>query len=165
LQITTQANASDKLYNSMGGLEGKITEAKREKEMLIAKAKTAQTSIQVNDMLNNIGDGSSSMGAFERMKAKVDSLEVQAEVAGEMAASSTGTSMKLEDRFKALEGGSKVDDELAALKRSLPSAKKDIIGELPSPSAIGELPAPATAESKSQLDLEYERLKAELESS
>ena len=107
-QINMQSSASDKLYTSMSSLEGKITEAKREKEMLIAKARTAKTSLQVNDMLNTVGSGTSAMDAFERMKTKVDSLESQAEVAGELAASSSGTTVKLEDRFKALEGNTKV---------------------------------------------------------
>lgn len=155
-QINMQSSASDKLYTSMSSLEGKITEAKREKEMLIAKARTAKTSLQVNDMLNTVGSGTSAMDAFERMKTKVDSLESQAEVAGELAASSSGTTVKLEDRFKALEGNTKVDDELAAMRRSLPGIAK-------TPEKMAELPAPsASAEPKSELDMEYERLKKEL---
>lgn len=86
---------------------------------LIARARTAKTSVQVSDMLNNLS-GSSSMEAFERMKEKVDSLETQAEVAGELAATSMGTSVNLEERFRELEGDSRVEDELELLRRQLP---------------------------------------------
>ena len=80
-QTTLQGTAIDKLYSSMQALELKISDAKRQKEVLIARARTAKTSVQVNDMLSNLS-GSSSMDAFERMKDKVESLETQAEVAG-----------------------------------------------------------------------------------
>lgn len=105
-QLNVQGAAVEKLYSSMTMLEQKISEAKRQKEVtsqgshykqwwcrtfllltvrnsfhqtLIARARTAKTSVQVSDMLNNLS-GSSSMEAFERMKEKVDSLETQAEV-------------------------------------------------------------------------------------
>lgn len=87
--IKLQEDAIEKLYSSMMALQEKIEDAKREKDMMIARAKTAKTAVQVNDMLNTV-TGSTSMDAFERMKAKVESLEAQAEVAGELAASSQG---------------------------------------------------------------------------
>ena len=39
----------------------------------------------------------------------------------------------IEEKFKLLEAGSKVDDELAMLKKQLPSGEKDkgVVGELP----------------------------------
>jgi phage shock protein A len=81
-QLTMQTAAIDKLYNSMMALEAKITEAKREKDAIIARARTAKTSMQVNDMLNSLTSttSSNSMEAFNRMKEKVESLEAQAEV-------------------------------------------------------------------------------------
>jgi phage shock protein A len=146
--LVIQTQAAEKLYASMMALETKITEAKRQKEAMIARARTAKTSMKVNDMLSDMG-GSSSMEAFDRMRTKVDTLETQAEVAGELAASSTGTSVGLEDRFKQLEGGNKVDDELELLKKALPGSVKPI-PELPAASATPEL------------DAEYERLKQDL---
>lgn len=111
----------------MGTLEMKITEAKRQKDAMIARARTAKTSVQVNDMLSNMnGGGSNSMEAFERMKAKVENLEAQADIAGELAATSTGTTRSLEERFKELAGDSVVEDELEALKRQLPGYTKEV---------------------------------------
>mmetsp|Transcript_1022 Transcript_1022/g.2259 ORF Transcript_1022/g.2259 Transcript_1022/m.2259 type:complete len:299 (-) Transcript_1022:143-1039(-) len=149
--LVIQTGAAEKLYVSMMALETKITEAKRQKETMIARARTAKTSMKVNDMLSDMG-GSSSMEAFERMRVKVDTLETQAEVAGEMALSSLGTSGDMEERFKVLEGGSKVDDELEMLKRALPgSVKEEKVAELPSAASVTP-----------ELDAEYERLKQEL---
>ena len=49
----------------------------------------------------------------------MESLEAQAEVAGELAASSSGSSLNLDDRFKDLEKNSKVEDELDLLRRQV----------------------------------------------
>jgi phage shock protein A len=147
--MSVQQAAIDKLYNSMIALEQKIIEAKRQKDSFIARAKTAKTSVQVNDMLSSM-TGTNSMEVFERMKAKVETLEAKAEVAGELAASTSGTSVSLEERFKELEGNSAVDDELEQLRRQLP-------GTQAAPKPIPQLPQPMSA-----IDEEYERLKKEL---
>jgi len=158
--LTTQTNAIDRLYTSMMDLDNKISEAKREKEVMIARAKTAKTSVKVNDMLNNVGtSGSSSMDAFERMKEKVESLEAKAEVSSELALSSVGTNSSLEEKFRLLEGNSKIDDELELMKIQLPSGKQSSkLPELPSSSST----ASSSSSSQSALDLEYERLKKEM---
>ncbi len=151
-QMTTQNVAIDKLYSSMTELEEKIVEAKRQKDLFIARARTAKTSVQVNDMLTGLTSGNSnSMEAFERMKNKVENLEAQAEVAGELAASTSGTTRSLEDKFKLLEGNSEIDLQLEELKKQLPGTK-DVIGELPATTQINT----------DEIDKEYERLKKEL---
>lgn len=50
-----------------------------QKDTLIARARTAKTTTQVNDMLGNI-TGTTSMDAFDRMEEKVEALEASAEV-------------------------------------------------------------------------------------
>lgn len=147
-QIALQAKSIEKLYTSMVALEQKITEAKRQKDTFIARARTAKTASQVNDMLSSI-TGTSSMEAFERMKAKVENLEAEAEVAGELAASSSGSaSPNMEERFRALEGNSKVEDQLEMMKKRLPGSQK-------------ETPQLPPIEVRTQMDAEYERLKKE----
>lgn len=68
-------------------------------------------------MLSSV-TGSTSMDAFEKMKQKVEMLESQAEVSGQLAAG-PGSSLDSESRFKQLETNSKVDDELSRMKRQL----------------------------------------------
>jgi phage shock protein A len=119
-QIDTQANAIDKLYEGMQMLERKIIEAKGKKEQMVARARTAQSTQKVNDMLGGI-TGKTSMDAFNRMEEKVEALEAAAEVSAEMASVGgnflPGSSESdLEKQFKMLEAGSVVDDELAKLK-------------------------------------------------
>ena len=116
--LKTQEAAVSKLYASMMALEIKITEAKRQKETMVARARTAKTAVNVNDMLSSLG-GSSSIEAFDRMKEKVESLEMQAEIAGELAASSEGVSINIEKQFYSLEGNSKVEEELRRLRSHL----------------------------------------------
>jgi len=115
-QIEGQAESVARLYDAMGALEARINEAKATKDQLVARARTAKTANKVNDMLGAVGDGSNSMSAFDRMAEKVDALEAEAEITGELAGTSGGS---LEQKFKALEGGNKVDDELAKLKGTL----------------------------------------------
>ena len=159
-QITTQAGAITKLYDSMMELDTKIGDAKRQKDEFVARARTAKASQQVNDMLSTVS-GSTSMDTFEKMKEKVESMEAEAEVAGELAAATTGsTSKTMEDRFKALEAGFSVDDELEALKRQLPG----VSGTSPdnAPDMDDESPRELPSAAQIELDAEYERLKKEL---
>jgi len=125
----------NKLYASMQALDGKINEARTKKDQFIARAKTAKTSQQVNEMISGVGD-SSALEAFERMKVKVEELETRADVAAEMTIGGTAD-VSLESKFKALEG-SDVDQELAKMKGALnaeqtpfilPSRPKDMAVE------------------------------------
>lgn len=116
-QITTQADASGKLHSLMRALETKILEAKRQKEALVARARTAKTSLQVHDMLNSLTATASSMGVFARMKDKVDSLETRADITGEMGRIA---SKSLEDIYKAYDEDSSMDAELVQMRSQLP---------------------------------------------
>lgn len=82
-QIENQGAAIDKLYEGMQALESKILEAKAKKDQMVARARTAQSTQQVNDMLGGI-TGKTSMDAFTRMEDKVEALEAAAEVSAEM---------------------------------------------------------------------------------
>jgi len=119
-QIDLQAQAIDKLYDGMQVLEKKILESKSKKEQMVARARTAQSTQKVNDMLSGV-TGKTSMDAFSRMEEKVEALEAAAEVSAEMG-SLQGNMLpgsaesSIEKEFKLLEAGTAVDDELAKLK-------------------------------------------------
>jgi len=129
-QINGMTNNVDRLFDSVKALEEKISKAKDEKEQLIARARTASTTAKVNEMLSDVGQ-SSGAGAFDRMKEKVEMLETRAEVSQGMLPESTAAG-SLEDRFKQLESGNAVDDELAKLKgkKALPAASDPMDAEL-----------------------------------
>ena len=163
-QLNMQQNNIDKLYNSMTALDSKINEAKREKDAIIARARTAKTSVQVNDMLNSMTSvtSSNSMEAFNRMKEKVENLEAQAEIAGELAANSAGTSVSMEQRFKALEAGTAMDDELERMKRQLPSPSRSRSNNAPPSPPVSDIMRNLPPMEKAKLDDEYEKLRREL---
>ena len=107
-------------FPGMQMLEKKILESKAKKEQMVARARTAQSTQKVNDMLSGL-TGSTSMDAFTRMEQKVEALEAAAEVSAEMGAAggmllpgSAGSSLEAE--FKRLEAASSVDDELKRMK-------------------------------------------------
>lgn len=141
LQIQTdmQAAAVDKLYEGMQALEAKILESKAKKEQMVARARTAQSTQKVNDMLGGV-TGKTSMDAFKRMEDKVEALEAAAEVSAEMGSldgkalpGSSGSSV--EAQFKMLEASSSVDQELEEMKKMLgatssASKKDDVDDEL-----------------------------------
>jgi len=128
-QIDFQAASIDKLYEGMQMLEKKILESKAKKEQMVARARTAQSTQKVNDMLGGL-TGSTSMDAFSRMEEKVEALEAAAEVSAEMGAvggkalpGSAGSS--LEAQFRQLEASNSVDDELRKMKGLLSGSSDD----------------------------------------
>ncbi len=111
-QLSQQSGVVTKLKENMRTLESKISEAKTKKDLYIARARSAQASQKIQEMLGNVSTGSA-MGAFERMEEKVMQLEAQSEALQELG------SNELEKKFAALEGGGDIDSELAALKASM----------------------------------------------
>ena len=61
--------------------------------------------------------------AFEKMRGTVERMEAEADVSKQLAiGQGSASSASLESQFKSLEGGSAVDDELAAMKKALPGS-------------------------------------------
>ena len=59
-------------------LDQKLSEAKSKKDTLKARAKSAQTSKQIQDMVQGLNT-SNAMAAFDRMEEKVMALEAESE--------------------------------------------------------------------------------------
>jgi phage shock protein A len=128
-QLQTQKEQVQKLRQNLTALEGKLSEAKAKKDLLVARARSAKASEQINEVLGRVST-SSSYGTFERMEQKVSDLEARSAAIGELSTDN------LEDKFKSLQAGG-VEDDLAALKasmgilpatetpKSLPEAPKD----------------------------------------
>ena len=100
------------LKDNMRALESKISEAKSKKDMYIARARSAQASERLQEMMGNLNTGSA-LSAFERMEEKVMQLESRSEAIAEL-----GTN-DLEKKFLSLEGAEDVDTELAAMKAQM----------------------------------------------
>ncbi|HCF29275.1 MAG TPA: phage shock protein A [Cyanobacteria bacterium UBA11049] len=116
-QIEQQNTVVGRLKKDMQTLESKIAEAKTKKDMYIARARSAQATQRLNEMLSSV-DPRSSLNAFERMEDKVLQLEAQSEAIAEL-----GTD-DLQKQFAALEASDDIDAELAAMKAKLPPTQE-----------------------------------------
>ena len=94
------------------------------------------------------------MGAFERMEEKVLLQEARAQGAAELVGSD------LESQFAALESGSGVDDELAALKAQMSLGPATSPNQPSLPPASGQ---PASSKPNQVVDSELEQLKKQLD--
>lgn len=127
VQLDQQAQAADTIINNMRVMEGKLAEAKMKKDTLKARAQSAKSAAAINDMVAGLST-SSALGAFEKMEEKVLAMESESEAAAQLAPIGSGGG-SLEAKFKALEGGSDVDDELQRMKAALGERKP--IAQLP----------------------------------
>ncbi|MGB7565927.1 MAG: PspA/IM30 family protein [Prochlorococcaceae cyanobacterium] len=150
-QLNGQAGQVETLKKSLLALEGKIAEAKTKKDMLKARSQAAQAQEQLQSAVSGLGTNSA-MAAFEQMEEKVLQQEARSQAAAELAGAD------LESQFASLEGGSDVDDELAALKNRLEGGAAAI----PLPAADAPLPKLEPAKA-AQVDAELEDLKRSID--
>ena len=112
-QVSAQKEAVEKLISNTRLLEAKMAEARSKKDTLKARAASAKTSKRVNEMVGSLST-SSALAAFDRMEEKVLAMEAESDAVAQLAAPDA-----ISAQFKLLEGAGGVEDELAALKRSL----------------------------------------------
>jgi phage shock protein A len=129
-QWELQKQAVDKLKDQLRTLNDKIEEAKRKKNILIARQKRAEAQRAIQDTMRGLSD-TSAFDSFDRMAQRVDQIEAEAEAATELGGELTGDT--LQQKFKALEGtGAGADHALAELKAKM--------GLGPAPEARAALP-------------------------
>ncbi len=147
-QLDQSSGQVSKMRQGMTDLESKIAKYKTEKDMLKARAKAAKATEQLTQAMGQI-DTTSAVGAFDRMKEKVQEMEARSEAIAELAGDS------LENQFAQLESGSDVTLELEAMKAQM--------GMLPpGAQSTGALPQGQTSAVKPEpIDAEFEALKAQ----
>jgi len=119
IQLDKQTTAVQQLKESLRDLEMKVEQARRKKNLLIARQKRAEAQKRIHDTIAGMKEGSA-FEAFERMSQKVDEIEAQAEAAEELAAEREDKD--LEKKFRELTASS-VDEELEKLKAELQGGK------------------------------------------
>ena len=162
-QLVRQTEQANLLRNNLTKLESKIAEAKTKKDMLIARARSAKATQQINEVMGKV-DTASAFTAFERMEEKVDALEAESAAVANLSGDT------LEDQFAALESGTAaIDDELEALKLQMQ------LDAAPAPAALPEGQANpvqinastadkvAVENNKQEVDAELEALRAEID--
>ena len=138
-QWQAQKDAVENLKTQLRSLNDKIEEAKRKKDLLIARQKRAEAQKAIQDTMRGLSD-TGAFDSFERMSQKVDQIEAESEASAELGGELAGDT--LQGKFKKLEaasgGGS--DMALAELKAKM--------GLGPMPDQRPALPsgAPATSD-------------------
>jgi len=116
-QWISQKQAVEKLKDALRLLNNKIEEAKRKKNILIARKKRAEAQQQIANTMQGLGD-TSAFDTFDRMAERIQLMEAEAEAGAELAGELSGDT--LESKFHALEaGGGSEDDALSDLKAKM----------------------------------------------
>ena len=106
-QWEAQHGSVEQLKQSLRGLQQKIEEAQRKKNLLIARAKRAEAQKRIQSTIGGIADNSA-FDAFDKMASKVESIEAEVDAMAE-----------LEDMTKTDD----IDNQFAALESSDASAE------------------------------------------
>jgi phage shock protein A len=155
IQQTWQAQAAEteKLKGSLRQLNDKIEEAKRKRNLLIAKQKRAQAQRRIHETMSGLSD-TSAFEAFNRMADKIEEEERRNVAEAEVSEALTGDT--LESQFLKLEAGSgdaDVDSKLMALKQQM--------GLLPAGSESTEPKKLSAGEAEKVQDAEVEEVSEE----
>jgi len=111
-QWEKQAEAVEALKNALKALNMKIEDAKRRKDLLIARQKRAQAQKQIQETLQGIGDHSA-FETFERMEQRVMQQEAEAEASVDLNKELSG--LNLDEQFAELDSVD-LDGDLAELR-------------------------------------------------
>lgn len=114
-----QAAETEKLKGSLRQLNDKIEEAKRKRNLLIAKQKRAQAQRRIHETMSGLSD-TSAFEAFNRMAEKIEDEERRTLAQVEVTEAIAGDT--LETEFLKLEKGTvgaDVESKLAALKQQM----------------------------------------------
>ncbi|HTS89080.1 MAG TPA: PspA/IM30 family protein [Gemmatimonadales bacterium] len=113
---------TENLKASLRQLNDKIEEAKRKKNLLIARARRAEAQQRIQETMSGMSD-KSAFESFERMTEKIEQQERKAVAAAELQSEFEGDTLM--QQFEALEYKGSADQQLLELKAKmglLPSA-------------------------------------------
>jgi phage shock protein A len=136
-QWQKQKQAVDQLKTALRMLNNKIEEAKRKKNVLIARKKRAEAQKAIQETMSGL-QNASAFETFERMSEKIDKIEAEAEATGELAEQYTGDS--LAHKFAQMEVNQGTEDDLAALKRKMGVLPPEPPKEVEAPGRVAEAP-------------------------
>jgi phage shock protein A len=110
---------TEKLKNQLRDLNDKIEEAKRKKNLLVARQRRAQAQQRIAETMSSLSE-KSAFEAFARMEERIETNERQIRASAEIDEEFTGDT--LNQQFKQLEKGNvgvSVDNQLLALKQKM----------------------------------------------
>ncbi|MBK6461864.1 MAG: PspA/IM30 family protein [Myxococcales bacterium] len=162
-QWSKQKASVDQLKRALRMLNDKIEEAKRKKNVLVARKKRAEAQKSIQETMHGLKD-QSAFETFDRMSAKIDQLEAEAEAGAELQEEYSGD--VLASRFQSLERDAGAEDELAALKRKMGLApaeapKAPEVGVQARVQAPAAPPPAASSKEEDELAAALEEMEAE----
>jgi phage shock protein A len=107
---------TEQLKLALRQLNEKIEEAKRKKNILVARAKRAEAQQRIQETMSGMSD-KSAFESFERMAEKIEATERKAIAAAELQEEFSGD--RLVQQFEALEYKGSSDQQLLALKQRM----------------------------------------------
>ena len=121
LEATWQSHVmeTEKLKNSLRDLNDKIQEAKRKKNLLLARQRRAQAQAKISETMSSMSE-KSAFEAFARMEEKIGQNERMIKASSEIDEEFSGD--RLAGDFKRLEkqvGSASADQQLTALKQKM----------------------------------------------
>ena len=121
LEVTWSSHQgeTEKLKNSLRDLNDKIEEAKRKKNLLLARQRRAQAQQRINETMSSMSE-KSAFEAFARMEERIDQNERMLKASTEIEDEFSGDRLKHD--FKQLErvaGAASADQQLMALKQKM----------------------------------------------
>jgi len=115
-QWQKQKQSVDQLKLALKALAAKIEEAKRKKNLLIARKKRAEAQRQIQETMTGLRNASA-FESFDRMAGKIEQMEAEAEAHAELNEEASGD--VLAHKFRELEVTKGADEDLTALKRRM----------------------------------------------
>jgi phage shock protein A len=152
-QFKKQSTAVSQVKLALQALNNKIGEAKRKKDLLIARNNRAKAMEEIQKAMGKLSD-TSAFDAFQRMEQKIEQREAEVEAAGELNEEATGDVLRT--KFAKLEATAGADADLEALKREM--------GILPAEPKVAARVAAASEEGAPKEEEMSEAEMAELES-
>src|SRR5580700_6805908 len=140
-QWTKQKAAVDQLKKALRLLNDKIEEAKRKRNVLIARKKRAEAQRAIQETMSGLRD-QSAFETFDRMSQKIDQIEAEAEAESDLAEEYSGDSLSAQ--FQNLESKHTGDDDLVALKRKMGMLPPEV-DKTPGPPVQARVEAPAAS--------------------
>lgn len=121
LEVTWQSHQAEteKLKSALHDLNDKIEEAKRKKNLLLARQRRAQAQKRIHETMSGLSE-KSAFEAFARMEEKIEQNERMLKASTEIDQEFTGD--RLQADFKQLEkvaGGASAEAQLLALKQKM----------------------------------------------
>lgn len=139
-QWVKQKKQVDQLKLALRVLNNKIEEAKRKKQVLIARKRRAEAQKKIQETMSGL-QNASAFDTFHRMEEKIDQIEAEADAATELAEEYSGD--VLAHKFGTLEATIDAEDDLLALKQRM--------GLAPAPAAPPE-PEQVRVEEQAEID-------------